>query len=137
LDLWLLTKVYRYHSFRFLVFFSRTDFCPEHVYGMDGDVSVEPELDGFSRVLPLPYRIGVIFVLGNTSARFAHCSPANSPIGVWAWGVNLHYLSILKIVRDKSFTRNPIQLTEATGLAGSDKILDSLLYYTFSPSANI
>lgn len=48
---------------------------------MDGDPAVEPELDTFSLVLPLPYRIGVIFVLG-----------------IWAWGVNLQYLSFLKIV---------------------------------------
>ena len=48
---------------------------------MDGDPSVEPTLDTFSLILPLPYRIGVIFVLG-----------------IWAWGVNLHYLSFLKIV---------------------------------------
>lgn len=43
---------------------------------------MEPELDTFSLILPLPYRIAVIFVLG-----------------VWAWGVNLHYLSLIKIVR--------------------------------------
>ncbi|KAL9126146.1 MAG: hypothetical protein Q9217_004757 [Psora testacea] len=47
---------------------------------MDGDPAVEPELDTFSLILPLPYRIAVIIVLG-----------------VWAWGVNLHYLSLLKI----------------------------------------
>lgn len=48
---------------------------------MDGDPAVESKLDTFSLILPLPYRIAVILVLG-----------------VWAWGVNLHYLSILKIV---------------------------------------
>ncbi|KAM0802530.1 EXS family-domain-containing protein [Usnea florida] len=47
---------------------------------MDKDPAVEPELDTFSRILPLPYRIAVILVLG-----------------VWAWGVNLHYLSVIKI----------------------------------------
>ncbi|KAI9809704.1 MAG: hypothetical protein M1825_000136 [Sarcosagium campestre] len=47
---------------------------------MDGDPSVESELDGFSLVLPLPYRISCIIVLG-----------------IWAWGLNLHYLSFLKI----------------------------------------
>lgn len=31
---------------------------------MDGDPAVEPELDTFSLILPLPYRIAVIFVLG-------------------------------------------------------------------------
>ena len=31
---------------------------------MDGDPAVEPELDGFSRVLPLPYRVALIIVLG-------------------------------------------------------------------------
>ncbi|KAF2809923.1 EXS-domain-containing protein [Mytilinidion resinicola] len=47
---------------------------------MDGDPAVEPELDAFSRILPLPYRVALIIVLG-----------------VWAWGLNLHYLSLIKI----------------------------------------
>ncbi|MCJ1288915.1 protein-ER retention protein [Xylographa carneopallida] len=47
---------------------------------MNGDPAVEPELDTFSLILPLPYRVAVILVLG-----------------VWAWAVNLHYLAILKI----------------------------------------
>ncbi|KAB8302485.1 hypothetical protein EYC80_005888 [Monilinia laxa] len=47
---------------------------------MDGDPAVENELDSFSRTLPLPYRVALIIVLG-----------------VWAWGANLHYLSIVKI----------------------------------------
>lgn len=49
---------------------------------MDGDPTVESELDALSLILPLPYRIAFILVLG-----------------VWAWGVNLHYLYLLKIVR--------------------------------------
>ena len=66
---------------------------------MDGDPAVEPELDTFSLLLPLPYRIAVIFVLGmyHLLARI-HTNAANQLSGVWAWGVNLHYLSILKIV---------------------------------------
>ncbi|KAF8853839.1 EXS-domain-containing protein [Acephala macrosclerotiorum] len=47
---------------------------------MDGDPAVEPELDSFSLTLPLPYRVALVVVLG-----------------VWAWGANLHYLSLLKI----------------------------------------
>ncbi|RDL40086.1 uncharacterized protein BP5553_00065 [Venustampulla echinocandica] len=47
---------------------------------MDGDPAVEPELDSFSLSLPLPYRIALVIVLG-----------------VWGWGVNLHYLSTVKI----------------------------------------
>ena len=31
---------------------------------MDGDPAVEPELDAFSLVLPLPYRVAIIFVAG-------------------------------------------------------------------------
>lgn len=31
---------------------------------MDGDPGVEPEVDGFSLVLPLPFRVGIILVLG-------------------------------------------------------------------------
>lgn len=40
---------------------------------MDGDPAVEPELDTFSLILPLPYRVAVIFVLGN-SDPFQTCS---------------------------------------------------------------
>ncbi|KFY98311.1 hypothetical protein V500_01744 [Pseudogymnoascus sp. VKM F-4518 (FW-2643)] len=47
---------------------------------MDGDPSVEPQLDSFSRTLPLPYRCALIIVAA-----------------VWAWGANLQYLSFLKI----------------------------------------
>ncbi|KAI9832431.1 MAG: hypothetical protein M1819_004420 [Sarea resinae] len=47
---------------------------------MDGDPRVEPALDSFSLFLPLPYRVSLILVLG-----------------VWAWGLNLHYLSLIKI----------------------------------------
>lgn len=31
---------------------------------MDGDPAVEPELDSFSRTLPLPYRVALLVVLG-------------------------------------------------------------------------
>lgn len=31
---------------------------------MDGDPAVEPELDAFSLILPLPYRVAIIFVAG-------------------------------------------------------------------------
>lgn len=47
---------------------------------MDGDPAVKPELDSFSRLLPLPYRVALIIVLG-----------------IWAWGLNLQYLSLIKI----------------------------------------
>ena len=40
---------------------------------MDGDPAVEPELDTFSLILPLPYRVAVIFVLGN-SHSFHTCN---------------------------------------------------------------
>ena len=66
---------------------------------MDANPAVEPELDTVSLILPLPYRIAVIFVLG-----MRHCVlhfirvPADGIAGVWAWGVNLHYLNILRIV---------------------------------------
>ena len=33
-------------------------------FGMDLDPGEEPELDRFSRVLPLPYRVAIITVLG-------------------------------------------------------------------------
>lgn len=31
---------------------------------MDGDPAVEPELDTFSLIFPLPYRVAIIIVLG-------------------------------------------------------------------------
>lgn len=36
---------------------------------MDGDPTVEPELDAFSRVLPLPYRVAIILVCGRIRSR--------------------------------------------------------------------
>ncbi|KAL9092466.1 MAG: hypothetical protein Q9159_000813 [Coniocarpon cinnabarinum] len=45
-----------------------------------GDPAIEPEFDTFSRILPLPFRVATIIVLG-----------------VWAWGLNLQYLRFLGI----------------------------------------
>lgn len=87
---------------------------------MDGDPAVEPELDNFSLILPLPYRIGVIFVLG-----------------IWAWGVNLHYLSFLKIVCRKAHQLLLQTLTFMPGRPGTCQILYSLCYHPPSPSTNI
>ena len=74
---------------------------------MDGDPAVEPELDTFSLILPLPYRVAIILVLGMfTFAEYCAALLTLMP-GVWAWAVNLHYLSILKIVcalNSKRFT---------------------------------
>ncbi|KAG6014414.1 hypothetical protein E4U54_005352 [Claviceps lovelessii] len=47
---------------------------------MDGDPAVESRLDGFSLIFPLPYRVGFIVTLA-----------------VWGWGLNLHYLYLLKV----------------------------------------
>ncbi|KIX09545.1 uncharacterized protein Z518_00625 [Rhinocladiella mackenziei CBS 650.93] len=47
---------------------------------MDGDPAVEPEVDSFSLVLPLPYRVAIIIVFG-----------------IWAWGLNQHYLHLVQI----------------------------------------
>jgi len=38
---------------------------------MDGDPAVESQLDGFSLVLPLPYRVALIIVLGTPDFRIA------------------------------------------------------------------
>lgn len=66
---------------------------------MEADPAVEPELDTVSLILPLPYRIAVIFVLGMRHCNlYFLCALADGIAGVWAWGVNLHYLNILKIV---------------------------------------
>ena len=66
---------------------------------MEADPAVEPALDTVSLLLPLPYRIAVIFVLGMRQCGLDRlCALADGIAGVWAWGVNLHYLTILKIV---------------------------------------
>lgn len=36
---------------------------------MEGDAAVEPELDRFSLILPLPYRVAIILVAGNILDR--------------------------------------------------------------------
>lgn len=63
---------------------------------MDGDPAVDPQLDTFSLFLPLPYRIAVIIVLGlyHVKRNDYYLMAA----GAWAWGVNLHYLFLSKIV---------------------------------------
>ena len=71
---------------------------------MDPAPGEEPQLDPFSRFLPLPYRVAIITVLGRTLRRSERCNwYANQLIGVWAWGANLQYLSLLKIVRTLSY----------------------------------
>ncbi|QUC17775.1 uncharacterized protein UV8b_02016 [Ustilaginoidea virens] len=47
---------------------------------MDGDPAVESQLDAFSLIFPLPYRVGFIVTLA-----------------VWGWGSNLHYLHLHKV----------------------------------------
>ncbi|KAI1975929.1 protein-ER retention protein [Ophidiomyces ophidiicola] len=47
---------------------------------MDADHHGSANLEGFNLLLPLPYRVAVILVAG-----------------VWGWGLNLHYLSLVKI----------------------------------------
>lgn len=44
---------------------------------MDGDPTVEPEMEGFSRVLPLPYRVALIIVLGMFACYPAASKPTN------------------------------------------------------------
>ena len=79
------------------------EFRIDYVYRMDVDPAVEPELDTFSLILPLPYRIAVIFVLGKRSRLVTLDKTQLTRSGIWAWGVNLHYLSLLKIVRSRPF----------------------------------
>ncbi|KAL8932374.1 MAG: hypothetical protein Q9211_006353, partial [Gyalolechia sp. 1 TL-2023] len=87
---------------------------------MDGDATVESELGPFSLILPLPYRIAFILVLG-----------------VWAWGVNLHYLYLLKIdvpslIKYSSRTSSPLphyQRTYALATIVSAPLLISLLFF--------
>lgn len=37
---------------------------------MDGDPAVELELDRFSRILPLPFRVAIILVAGELTGGF-------------------------------------------------------------------
>lgn len=46
---------------------------------MDGDPSVEPELDSFSLFLPLPYRVALIIVLGTDSCPIARTAMLTGP----------------------------------------------------------
>lgn len=48
---------------------------------MDTEVGEGGNLDAFSLVLPLPYRLSLLIVAG-----------------VWLWGLNLHGLWLLKLV---------------------------------------
>lgn len=37
---------------------------------MNGDPAVDPVIDGFSRILPLPYRVSLIIVLGRKTLNY-------------------------------------------------------------------
>ena len=69
---------------------------------MDLDVGVEPELDTFSLILPLPYRVAIILVTGIDQVLDLNCrweyGTDERNTGIWAWGLNLHYLNIIQIV---------------------------------------
>jgi len=56
---------------------------------MDADPYVEPELDAFSLVLPLPYRVAIIIVLGGgflrVHATFRSFEP-DADIGLQEYG---------------------------------------------------
>lgn len=45
---------------------------------MDGDPRVESELDSFSRVLPLPYRVAIILVCGISTSMSGYDSVLTS-----------------------------------------------------------
>jgi hypothetical protein len=50
---------------------------------MDGDPAVESQLDTFSRILPLPYRVALIIVMGMPSFPFTTITtdPASQAYG--------------------------------------------------------
>lgn len=67
----------------------------------------EPQLDTFGLFLPLPYRVAVILIAGSLpvfhdpsrASLLSGFSVANRiTLGFWGWGLNLHYLSLVKIV---------------------------------------
>ena len=74
---------------------------------MDGDPTVEPDLDAFSLFLPLPYRVAIIILLGRSSQPTELFSMLIS-LGIWAWAINLHSLSLAKIVSTLSAARKDL-----------------------------
>lgn len=55
-----------------------------------------PLLDGFSLVLPFPYRVAVILVAGMLLVVYLFRQLTG--VGFWAWGFNLEYLLKSSIV---------------------------------------
>ena len=65
---------------------------------MKSETGVEQELDRFSRILPLPYRVAIILVAGGFDTVESLLRALLILPGVWAWGLNLQYLEFVKIV---------------------------------------
>lgn len=73
---------------------------------MDPEHDVNRNLDHLSRFslfFPLPYRVAIVLVAGMLSIypprkTSSIATSTNSALGVWGWGLNLHYLSAVKIV---------------------------------------
>jgi hypothetical protein len=88
---------------------------------MDLDPSVEPELDSLSLTLPLPYRVALIVVLGMWKSYKGSGVYTETLVAVWAWGANLHYLALLRIVSiSTQHTMN--KSDESTGCTGINSI---------------
>jgi hypothetical protein len=49
---------------------------------MDGDPAVEPEVDSFSLVLPLPFRVAIILVLGTQIEIVCHVADSSRCMGL-------------------------------------------------------
>lgn len=80
---------------------------------MDFDPEVE-ELDSFSLILPLPYRLAILIVLG-----------------VWLWGLNLHGLHLLKIV-GRFALQSGCSCTDSHSPILGHTILDTIPYSFFA-----
>ena len=86
---------------------------------------VVEELDSFGLLLPLPYRLSILVVLG-----------------IWLWGLNLHGLRLLKIVGASTFAYTRAILTRGyrrTYHTSSGIHLDhpKAIHHTTSPSTDL
>lgn len=81
---------------------------------MDGDPAVEPELDSFSRTLPLPYRVALIVVLGTYLISFSSLPISNCLTQVFGHGAQI-FIICLKF---KLFVPFPTPITYSNMCTG-------------------
>lgn len=66
---------------------------------MDAATGAVSAIDPFSSWLPLPFRVAILLVLGTDILEQSFVlNEIDGITGIWAWGSNLHYLCLIKIV---------------------------------------